>query len=61
MELLDGATLQQIVAVDGAQAAGRVVRILTMACGALAEAHAIGLIHRDIKPANISSALKGGA
>jgi hypothetical protein len=60
MELLDGATLEQIVAVDGAQAAGRVVRILTMACGALTEAHTIGLIHRDIKPANIMLCTQGG-
>lgn len=60
MELLDGATLQRIVEVDGAQAPGRVVRILTMACGALAEAHSIGLIHRDIKPANIMLCLQGG-
>ena len=60
MELLDGATLERIVAVDGAQPAGRVVRILTMACGALTEAHAIGLIHRDIKPANIMLCLQGG-
>src|SRR5688572_30964801 len=60
MELLDGATLQRIVAVDGAQSAGRVVRILTMVCGALSEAHAIGLIHRDIKPANIMLCTQGG-
>ncbi|CAN5806409.1 hypothetical protein BH11MYX4_BH11MYX4_00830 [soil metagenome] len=60
MELLDGANLQRIVAVDGAQAAGRVVRILAMACGALTEAHAIGLIHRDIKPANIMLCTQGG-
>jgi serine/threonine-protein kinase len=60
MELLDGATLQRIVELDGAQAPGRVVRILTMACGALAEAHAIGLIHRDIKPANIMLCTQGG-
>ncbi len=60
MELLDGATLQRIVAVDGAQSAGRVVRILSMACGALTEAHAIGLIHRDIKPANIMLCAQGG-
>jgi serine/threonine protein kinase len=31
-----------------------------MACGALAEAHAIGLIHRDIKPANIMLCTQGG-
>lgn len=60
MELLDGANLQRIVAASGAQAAGRVVRILTMACGALTEAHAIGLIHRDIKPANIMLCTQGG-
>lgn len=60
MELLDGATLQRIVEVDGAQAPGRVARILSMACGALTEAHAIGLIHRDIKPANIMLCTQGG-
>jgi serine/threonine-protein kinase len=60
MELLDGANLQRIVTLDGAQGAGRVVRILTMICGALAEAHALGIIHRDIKPANIMLCLQGG-
>jgi eukaryotic-like serine/threonine-protein kinase len=60
MELLDGATLQRIVEVGGPQAEGRVMRILTMACGALAEAHGIGLIHRDIKPANIMLCMQGG-
>ena len=60
MELLDGANLERIVDVGGAQPPGRVVRILTMACGALAEAHSIGLIHRDIKPANIVLCTQGG-
>ncbi len=60
MELLDGANLQRIVETSGAQAEGRVVRILSMACGALAEAHALGLIHRDIKPANIVLCSQGG-
>jgi hypothetical protein len=60
MELLDGATLQRIVEIDGPQPAGRVTRILRMACGALAEAHGIGLIHRDIKPANIMLCRQGG-
>lgn len=60
MELLDGATLQRIVDTLGAQPPGRVMRILTMACGALSEAHSIGLIHRDIKPANIMLCKQGG-
>jgi hypothetical protein len=60
MELLEGATLQRVVAVDGPQDAGRVVRILGMLCGALTEAHGIGLIHRDIKPANIMLCTQGG-
>ncbi len=60
MELLDGANLQRIVNVTGPQPASRVVRILSMACGALTEAHGIGLIHRDIKPANIILCSQGG-
>jgi serine/threonine protein kinase len=60
MELLGGATLQRIVEVDGPQPPGRVVRILLAACGALKEAHAIGLIHRDIKPANLMLCEHGG-
>jgi hypothetical protein len=60
MELLDGANLQRIVQVSGPQPEGRVLRILTMACGALAEAHAIGLVHRDVKPANIMLCTRGG-
>src|SRR5262249_1383349 len=60
MELLDGATLERVVEVAGPQAEGRVVRILTMACGALTEAHAVGLIHRDIKPASIMLCTQGG-
>ena len=31
-----------------------------MVCGALSEAHAVGLIHRDIKPANIMLCTQGG-
>jgi eukaryotic-like serine/threonine-protein kinase len=60
MELLEGATLQRIVEVGGRQPAARVVRILSMACAALSEAHGIGLIHRDIKPANIMLCFQGG-
>ena len=60
MELLDGATLERIVTLTGPQPAGRVARVLRMACGALSEAHGIGLIHRDIKPANMMLCSQGG-
>jgi serine/threonine-protein kinase len=59
MELLDGLTLEQLVQRFGALPAGRVIRILTQVCGALAEAHDVGLIHRDVKPANIHICRRG--
>lgn len=53
MELLEGATLHEIVESDGPQPAERVIHLLEQAAGSLAEAHDAGLIHRDIKPSNI--------
>ena len=60
MELLRGVNLQQLVSIDGSLPPGRVVHLLRQACGALAEAHAAGLIHRDIKPANLMMCVVGG-
>jgi serine/threonine-protein kinase len=60
MELLEGASLEEIVSLDGAQPPARVVHVLEQVAGALSEAHGIGLIHRDIKPANIFLCEQGG-
>jgi hypothetical protein len=60
MELLEGASLQEIVEVDGPQPAERVVHLLQQAAGSLSEAHDAGLIHRDIKPGNILVVDRGG-
>jgi eukaryotic-like serine/threonine-protein kinase len=60
MELLEGASLQEVVEVDGPQPAERVIHLLEQVAGSLAEAHAAGLIHRDIKPGNILVVDRGG-
>ena len=60
MEYLDGPTLDRLVKDRGSLLPGRVVYLLRQLCGALAEAHAAGMVHRDLKPSNILVATLGG-
>jgi serine/threonine-protein kinase len=60
MEYLDGPTLDALVRQSGPLNPGRAVYLLRQLCGALAEAHAGGMVHRDLKPGNILVAALGG-
>jgi serine/threonine protein kinase len=53
MELLEGHGLEEEIRREGSMAPLRCAQILTPLCGALAEAHAAGIVHRDVKPANV--------
>jgi serine/threonine-protein kinase len=60
MEYVQGITWDELVVRHGAQPAARVRHLLVQACGALSEAHGLGLVHRDIKPGNLMLGLSGG-
>ena len=53
MEYLEGRNLNQTVRKEGPMGPERAVPILTQVCGALQEAHGMGIVHRDMKPENI--------
>ncbi len=52
MEYVDGYSLRRLFA-GGPMPPGRMIKIGMQLCGALYEAHSLGLIHRDLKPANV--------
>jgi len=53
MELVDGATLAEMIEADGRIPEPVAIDYAAQVCNGLAYAHRQGLLHRDIKPANI--------
>ena len=53
MEYVDGETLRDIVARDGALPPRRALEIAAEICAALDFSHRHGIVHRDITPANV--------
>ncbi len=60
MELLEGLTLKEIIARDGALEPERALEITKQIARSLREAHRIGIIHRDMKPGNVMLVQRGG-
>ncbi|MET9799370.1 serine/threonine-protein kinase [Streptomyces sp. NPDC006368] len=53
MELVEGVSLAELLAVHGPVDAAEAARIGLALLGALRAAHALGVLHRDLKPANV--------
>ncbi|SNR72644.1 protein kinase domain-containing protein [Blastococcus mobilis] len=53
MELVEGETLSTLLEREGRLDAARTLGILRQMSGALAAAHAAGVVHRDVKPGNV--------
>jgi tRNA A-37 threonylcarbamoyl transferase component Bud32 len=53
MELVTARSLERVLAEDGPLPARRAAEMGVMLLGALARAHAAGVVHRDVKPGNV--------
>jgi serine/threonine protein kinase len=53
MEYLDGRTLKEVIAGNGAFSLARTIEIVRQVAGALDAAHGQGVVHRDLKSENI--------
>jgi eukaryotic-like serine/threonine-protein kinase len=60
MELLQGKSLEDVLATERPLPPERVDRIVGQICGSLQEAHEKGIVHRDLKPANIFLTRRAG-
>lgn len=61
MEYVDGETLRDIVARDGALPLERIIAIMASCLTTLDHCHQRGIVHRDIKPSNIMVTKAGDA
>jgi serine/threonine protein kinase len=53
MELVEGETMQRLLAREGSLSPSRAAELLLPILSALSELHAVGILHRDINPGNI--------
>ncbi|MGH8004473.1 MAG: serine/threonine protein kinase [Limisphaerales bacterium] len=59
MEFIEGQTVDQLLAKEGALKSEKIVEVMKQVLPALSMAHKAGIIHRDIKPSNIMVTSQG--